>query len=104
MSYAFVQDTPATWATYLGIAEALGADRPEGLLVHAAGPTEEGFRMIGLWNSRETWDRFRDEHVGPIFDGLAGSSPTRSTYRELNVLHLLSGPAFIDLERRTAWD
>jgi hypothetical protein len=102
MSYALVQDTPATWDTYLEIAEDLGANRPEGLLVHAAGPTEEGFRMIGIWDSRDTWDRFRDHHVGLMFDGLAGSSHTRSTYRELNVLHLFLGPAFIELEKRRA--
>lgn len=61
MSYAFVQDTPATWDGYLGIAEALDAVSPEGLVMHVAGPTEEGFRMIGIWDSRETWARFRDD-------------------------------------------
>ena len=28
MSYAFVQDIPVTWDTYLGIAEALGEAPP----------------------------------------------------------------------------
>ena len=61
MSYAFVQDVPATWDTYREIAETLSTDRPEGLVVHAAGRTDEGFRMIGIWDSRGACDRFRDE-------------------------------------------
>lgn len=92
MSYAFVQDIPATWDTYLGIAEALGPAAPEGLVIHVAGPTEEGCRMIGIWDSRETWDRFRDDRLRAILEGLADGSRIQSTYRELNIAHLLSGP------------
>ena len=91
MSYAFVHDVPATWETYRGIADTLSADCPEGLVLHAAGPTDEGFRMIGVWHSREACDRFRDDRLGAIFDALAGGSRIQPTYRELNVAHLLSG-------------
>lgn len=91
MSYAFVQDTPATWDRYLGIAEALDAVSPEGLLMHVAGPTEEGFRMIGIWDSRETWARFRDQRLGAILENVATGSRIQSTYRELNVVHRRSG-------------
>ncbi len=91
MSYAFVLDIPATWDTYLGIADVLGAPAPEGLVIHVAGPTEEGFRMIGIWDSRETWDRFRDDRLRAIFEGLAAGSRVQPTYRELNIVHLLSG-------------
>ena len=95
MSYAFVLDIPATWDTYLGIAEVLGAPAPEGLVIHVAGPTEEGFRMIGIWDSRETWDRFRDDRLGVILEDLADGSRIRPTYRELTIEHLLSGLPFI---------
>jgi len=74
VSYAFVQDIPATWDMYLGIAEALGEALPEGLVLHVAGPTEEGFRMIGIWDSKETWDRFRNDRLRALCDGLAGRS------------------------------
>ncbi len=92
MSYAFVQDVPATWDTYLGIAEALGEAPPAGLVLHVAGPTEEGFRMIGIWSSRKTWDRFQGNHLHGIVDSLADGSRIRPTYRDLEVRHLLSGP------------
>ena len=91
MSYAFVQDIPATWDRYHGIGDALRTAVPEGLVIHAAGPTEEGFRIIGVWHSREAWDRFRDDRLGAIFEALAGGSRIQPTYRELNVAHLLSG-------------
>jgi hypothetical protein len=91
MSYAFVQDVPATWDTYREIAEALGPTAPTGLVLHAAGPTDEGFRMIGIWESREAWDRFRDERLRAILDGLVNGSRAEPTFRELEVRHLLSG-------------
>ena len=96
MSYAFVQDIPATWDTYLGIAEALGEAPPEGLMIHVAGPTDEGFRMIGVWSSRETWDRFRGKRLRDILDGLTDGSRIQPTYRGLEVAHLLSGPLGFD--------
>jgi hypothetical protein len=90
MSYAFVQDVPATWDTYREIAEALGPTAPTGLVLHAAGPTDEGFRMIGVWESREAWTRFHDDRLCAILDGLVAGSRAEPTYRELEVGHLLS--------------
>ena len=90
MSYAFVHDVPATWDTYRGIADTLSADCPEGLVLHAAGPTDEGFRMIGIWDSRETWDRFRDERLSKILESLTRGTRTQPTYRGLQIAHLIS--------------
>jgi hypothetical protein len=95
MSYAFVQDLPATWDAYLAIAEALGEAHPEGLVLHVAGPTDEGFRMIGVWSSRESWERFRDDRLHDILDGLSDGSRMRPTFRDLDVAHLL-GPLGFD--------
>jgi hypothetical protein len=93
MSYAFVQDVPATWDTYRGVAETLAAGYPEGLVVHAAGPTEEGFRMIGIWDSREMCERFRDERLTTILDSLTCGTRIQPTSRELQIAHLISGEA-----------
>jgi hypothetical protein len=89
MRYAFVQDVPATWDTYRGVAETLEAESPEGLVIHVAGPTDEGFRMIGIWDSPEAWDRFREDHLRTMLESLAGRSRIQPTYRELNVAHLV---------------
>ena len=90
MRYAFVQDVPATWEAYRSIAATLSPDCPEGLVVHAAGPTDEGFRMIGIWDSRETWDRFRDERLSKILESLTCGTRIQPTYRELQIAHLIS--------------
>lgn len=91
MSYAFVQDVPATWDTYRGIAESLAAGCPEGLVVQAAGPTDEGFRMIGIWDSREMCDRFREERLSKILESLTCGTRIQPTYRELRIAHLITG-------------
>ena len=96
MSYACVQDIPATWDTYLGIAEALETPAPAGLVLHVAGPTDEGFRMIGIWDARETWDRFRHDRLRSIYERIAAGSHIRPTYRELHIAHQLSGHRGLD--------
>jgi hypothetical protein len=46
------------------------ADWPvEGLLVHAAGQAEGGFRVVDLWESEEAAAKF-GEIVGPILQGV----------------------------------
>jgi hypothetical protein len=34
---------------------------PAGQTKHAAGATDDGWIVIALWDSRESWERFRDE-------------------------------------------
>lgn len=37
---------------------------PPGLLYHVAGPTENGFRVVEVWESQEAVDRFFQEKLG----------------------------------------
>jgi hypothetical protein len=87
MAYAVVQDVPASWAEYeamAGIAEPL----PDGLILHVAGPTDEGFRTIEIWESRDACERF---HADGHLERRAGSwaAPTR---RELVTRTTVFGP------------
>ena len=91
MTYAFVQDIPATWGTYREIARILEDSAPEGLVLHAAGPTDEGFRMIGVWEAPEAWHQFRGDRLDPILEAIAGGSRIRATLRELEIAHLVPG-------------
>jgi hypothetical protein len=95
MRYAFVEDVPATWDTYRGIAETLSTDCPKGLVLHAAGPTDEGFRMIGIWDSRGSWVQFRDERLSNVLEALTLRTRTQPTYRELRIAHLMQTPGFL---------
>lgn len=37
----------------------------EGILAHAAGPTDEGWRVVDVWESEEAFQRF-GEKIGPV--------------------------------------
>ena len=87
MAYAFVQDIAATWEQYEQLAAAIAA-RPEGLVIHVAGPTDEGFRIIGLWESEAAWERF--EAARQLEHASDGTS-TRSTFRALQPKHVVYG-------------
>jgi hypothetical protein len=42
-----------------------GGQLPDGAKVHIAGPTENGWRVITVWDSEEQFSRFRDESLMP---------------------------------------
>jgi hypothetical protein len=61
-----------------------GADLPEGQTLHIAGPTEDGWIVVAIHDSRESWERFRDETLTPGFQeigetGFAGP-PEETTF------------------------
>jgi hypothetical protein len=57
----------ATWERYDLFAAPLRDVVPEGLILHAAGPTDEGFRIVQVWESEEAWQRsaHRLDHEPP---------------------------------------
>jgi hypothetical protein len=44
---------------------------PAGQLDHIAGPTEDGFRVIDVWESRAAFEQFEHEVLAPL--GFAGA-------------------------------
>ena len=44
----------------------VGADPPEGSLFHWVAKHDDGIRVTDVWGSRETFDRFAQEKIGPI--------------------------------------
>ena len=88
MSYAFVEDVPASWERYERFAAAFEGPTPEGLILHAAGPTEEGFRIIAVWESEEAWLRFLADRLGTAVDGAAEVPPV---FRALRPAHIVYG-------------
>jgi quinol monooxygenase YgiN len=58
-----------TTEDYEAVMEELGVDednRPDGLISHTAGPTDEGgLLIVDVWDSAEALDSFLTEHVGP---------------------------------------
>lgn len=56
-----------TAAQYQAVIDEIGSaftDAAERIF-HAAGPTEGGWLMTTIWNSKEAFQRWAQEHVGP---------------------------------------
>ena len=85
MSYAVVCDVPASWELYQPLGDARANPVPDGLLLHVAGPTDEGFRLIDVWATREDWERFRARYDADL------PTLTPPILRELNGLTTIRG-------------
>jgi hypothetical protein len=66
-----------------------GDQLPDECIAHIAGPVEQGWRVITVWESREAFDRFREERLVPAIRELAGSEPPPAPTPEINDVHKL---------------
>ncbi len=60
---------------------------PEGQTYHAAGPTDDGWIVVALWDSRDSYERFRDETLMPGLQALGDAGlpvPPQSTEFEVH--------------------
>jgi len=93
VAYAFVQDVAASWEQYGRVAAALVEPAPAGLLLHVAGPTDEGFRTVDIWESEDAWSRFQTERLAPAIAALGGPARPEPTFRGVQAGHLVFGEA-----------
>jgi hypothetical protein len=96
VAYAFVQDVAASWEQYGRVAAALVEPAPAGLLLHVAGPTDEGFRTIDIWESEDAWGRFQAERLAPAIAALGGPARPEPTFRDVQARHIVFGEAITD--------
>lgn len=89
MPYAFVQDIASSWEQYDHFAAALGEAAPAGLILHVAGPTDEGFRMIDVWESEAAWREFHAARLAPAIAALGGPARPEPTFRDLHPEHIV---------------
>ncbi len=91
MAYAFVQDVASSWDQYERVTARLVEPAPSGLILHVAGPTDEGFRIIDVWESKAAWQHFQAERLAPAIAALGGPSRPEPTFRELQPVHIVVG-------------
>jgi hypothetical protein len=84
VTYAYVQDVASSWEQYEQVTASLVDPPPAGLLLHVAGPTDEGVRIIDVWESKEDWQRFRSERLDPAIAALGGPARPEPTFRDLH--------------------
>jgi hypothetical protein len=65
MTYAFIQDVPANAEIYSMIKAKLSSTTPAGLIAHIVITRDSGLRYVDVWETEESWMRYRDEHVEP---------------------------------------
>ena len=63
-------------------------DLPAGQIFHAAGPTPGGWTVFAVHDTKESWERFRDEVLLPGLPKVEGGfeSPPEETAYELHNL------------------
>ena len=61
---------------------------PEGCQVHIAGPVEQGWRVITVWDSEEAFASFREDKLLPAIREVAGEAPDQ-VRPEVNEVHRL---------------
>jgi hypothetical protein len=86
MAYALVEDVAASWERYASFDVAPMGRPPAGLILHAAGPTDEGFRIIELWESQDAWRRFGER------TSASGVASLPRFVRVLVPTHVVVGP------------
>jgi hypothetical protein len=67
----------------------VGGQLPEGCQLHIAGPVEEGWRVITVWDSPEAFDRFREEKLLPAIREIAGEGGPPPVEPEVSPVHKL---------------
>ena len=88
MAWAFVQTVEGgSLEEYDKVTAEMGdVGMPAGLIVHVAGAVEGGFRMIDVWESREQYERFREDTVVPAMKRAFGRLPDAPTeFAEMEV-------------------
>ncbi len=89
MVYAFTQDVPIDSDMYARIADALGDEAMDGLLLHLAVRNPDGgLRYIDVWETEEQCARAFDERVHPAVDKAFGGTrpPVEPTVTRLEVI------------------
>jgi hypothetical protein len=95
MSYGVVHHFPGgTKANYdASIAAVHPADGtlPQGQIFHAAGPSDGGWTIMAVHDSKQSWERFRDSILLPRMQaGIVGGFPTPPEERAIDLVAVVS--------------
>jgi hypothetical protein len=64
---------------------------PEGLIVHTAGETGEGWYIYDIWESQEQFEAFMASRIGPAAAELGAETPMKPQYFPIETI--VKGPA-----------
>lgn len=84
--YYFAGGTKEQYEAALAVVHPSRDTLPKGQLFHAAGPSPGGWTVMAVHDSKETWERFRNEILMPrLQQGIPGGfkTPPQETVFEL---------------------
>ena len=84
-----------TLAQYDEVMKLMGLDDPaapppDGAIFHWVAETDEGLRVVDVWETREQFDKFAAEQIGPYTQQVGIPGPPEMTYRDVH--NYLGGP------------
>ena len=93
MAYAVEFEVPGDEHLYQRVKDAIGAEHPDGLLVHMVVKTAGGLRHIEVWNTLDEHERFHRDRVEPAVHAVLQSigiteTPPRHDHDELTLIDL----------------
>ena len=63
---------------------AKGGPGPSGALFHWATKSEDGLRVVDVWEDRETFERFSEEKIAPLSREVGIAGPPRVRFCEVH--------------------
>ena len=63
--HRFAGGTQEQYEASIAAVHPSGGGLPEGQIFHAAGPSAEGWTIVAIHDSQESWERFRDDVLMP---------------------------------------
>lgn len=67
-------------------------DAPDGLILHSAGPTPEGWYVYDVWDSKEAFQGFAQEKLGPAVHELTGGEGGGAEPKYFEIFHVVQAP------------
>jgi quinol monooxygenase YgiN len=64
----------------------LAQSQPEGWIFHAAGPTEDGWRVVEVWESQEAADAYFQGRLGQVLQNVGVSLGQRDTFTVYKII------------------
>jgi hypothetical protein len=61
-----------------------GAPSPPGAIFHWVAKTNDGIRVVDVWESREVFDKFAEEQIGPYTQQVGIPAPPETTYYDVH--------------------
>ena len=92
-TFASIYDIATSWDLYQRSLADVASPPPEGLILHLAGPTDEGVRVVSVWLSEQAAERFWRDRVGPAIAAMARPVRPVWTVRGFYVAHVALGGA-----------